>query len=125
MTPSHDNLTSSKTADMGDIAHPVSPRPSKQEAKKFTFDCVSPDASIIISDSRDVPDEAEDVDDMEEDQEELRDVPMEMAVETTEDDKLAVVEEGVGTDDPTVADLMVTLKHDEDEKKNSRGHQSR
>jgi hypothetical protein len=120
MTPSHDNLTSSKTADMGDVAHPVSPRPSKHDAKKFTFDCISPDASIIISDSRDVPDsETENVDAMEEDKEELRDVPMEMVVEATdEDDKLAVVEEGVGTDDPTIADLMVTLKLDDDGKTN-------
>jgi hypothetical protein len=117
MTPSHDNLTSSKTADMGDVAHPVSPRPSKHDAKKFTFDCISPDASIIISDSRDVPDsEAEKADAMEENKEELRDVPMETAAEATEDDKVAVVEEGAGSDDPNVTGLMVTLKLDDDEK---------
>jgi hypothetical protein len=117
MTPSHDNLTSSKTADMGDVAHPVSPRPSKHDAKKFTFDCISPDASIVISDSRDVPDsEAEKVDAMEEDKEELRDFPMETEAEVTEDDKLAVVEQGVGSDDPTVAGHMVTLELDDDEK---------
>jgi hypothetical protein len=117
MTPSHDNLTSSKTADMCDVKHPGAPRPSKHDAKKFTFDSISPDASIIISDSRDVPDsEAEIVDAMVEDKEELRDVPMETAAEATEDDKLAVVDEGVGSDDPTVADLMVTLKLDDNGK---------
>jgi hypothetical protein len=117
MTPSHDNLTSSKTPDKGDLAHPLSPRPSRNDAKKFTFDCISADASIVISDSRDVPEsEGEKVDAMEEDEGELRDVPMETAAEATEDDKLAVVEEGVGGDEPNVADLMVTLKLDDNGK---------
>jgi hypothetical protein len=117
MTPSHDNLTSSKTPDKGDLAHPLSPRPSRNDAKKFTFDCISSDTSIIISDSRDVPEsEAEKVDAMEEDEGELRDVPMETAAEATDDDKLAVVEEGVRGDEPNVADLMVTLKLDDDGK---------
>jgi hypothetical protein len=120
MTPSHDNLTSSKTPDKGDLAHPVSPRPSRHDAKKFTFDCISPDVSIIITDSRDVPDsDAEKADAMEEDESELRDVPMETAVEAveaTEDNKLAVVEKGVGSDEPNVADLMITLKLDDDGK---------
>jgi hypothetical protein len=114
MTPSHDNLTSSKTPDKGGLAaHPVSPRPSRHDAKKFTFDCISPDTSLTITDSRDVPDsEAEKVDAMEEDEREVRDVPMETAVEVTEDNKLAVVE--AGSDEPNVADLMVTLKLDDD-----------
>jgi hypothetical protein len=116
MTPSHDNLTSSKTPDMGDLAHPESPRPSRNDAKKFTFDCISPVASINISDSRDVQNsKAEKADAVEESKGELRDVPMETAAEATEDDKLAVVEEGVGSDDPTVAGLVVKGTSGQDE----------
>jgi hypothetical protein len=117
MTPSHDNLTSSKTPNMGDIAHPKSPRPSRNDAKKFTFDCVNSVASINTTDSRDVQNsKAEKVDTMEAGAGELRDVPMETAAEATEDDKLEAAQEGVGCDDPTVAGLMVTLKIDDDGK---------
>jgi hypothetical protein len=117
MTPSHDNLTSSKTPDMGDLAHPKAPRPLTNDAKKFTFDCISSFASINVSDSRDVQNsKSENVDAMEEDKVELRDVPMETAAEATEDDTLELVEDGVGSDGPTVAGLMITLKIDDDGK---------
>jgi hypothetical protein len=110
MTPSHGNLTSSKTPDMGDLQHPEAPRPSRNDAKKFTFDFISADNSLNISDSRDVQNNNQDEhSDAREGKGELRDEPMEIPV--TED-------EGVGSNDTGDGELTLTLKIDDDGKAN-------